>query len=146
MKISQVENRIDASYNTIKRFVEGNELYYKKIDGIIHVTETGILKLEEKYGVKTEVMSDKTISFYKNQIIFMEQQLKEIQKYNESFLRQIEMKDYEYKEIETELMTSEKRIKGLEKELHQKDIEKLKLEHELEVEKNKSFFQKLFKK
>ncbi|HHY08285.1 MAG TPA: hypothetical protein GX530_07140 [Corynebacteriales bacterium] len=38
------------------------------------------------------------------------------------------------------------KIKELEKELHQQEIEKLELKHQLELEKNKSIWQKIFKK
>ena len=96
-------------------------------------------KLEEKYGIKGEILADDNIHFYKNQIIFLRQQLEENKQYNQLFLRQIEMKDQEAEEDKV-------KIKELEKELHQQEIEKLELKHQLELEKNKSIWQKIFKK
>ena len=42
MKIKQVEVRINASYNTIKKFVESDPKYNEVIEGVIHVTEKGL--------------------------------------------------------------------------------------------------------
>lgn len=139
MKIKDVENRIDATYNTIKNFVEKDKDFYEKIDGVLHATDLGLKELEEKYGIRTEILADDNIDFYKNQIIFLRQQLEENKQYNQLFLKQIESKDYESEE-------NKKLIKELEVQLHQQELEKLELRHELEMEKNKSFLKKIFKK
>lgn len=47
---------------------------------------------------------------------------------------------------DTEAEENKKRIKELEEKLQQNEIEKLKLKHELELEKRKSIWQKIFKK
>ena len=139
MKISDIEKRINASYNTIKRFIESSPEYNEKINNVLHATDLGLHELEAKYGIKSEVLSDDNVDFYKNQIIFLRQQLAENKEYNNLFMKQIETKDYEVEK-------NEKRIKELEKELHQREIEKLELKHELELEKNKGIWQKIFRK
>ena len=139
LKISDIEKRIDATYNTIKRFIESDPEYHKKVDNVLHVTDLGIDKLEEKYGIKGEILTDDNIHFYKNQIVFLRQQLEENKQYNQLFLRQIETKDQEVEEDKI-------RIKELEEMLHQQELEKLELKHQLELEKNKSIWAKIFKK
>lgn len=146
MKIKQAEGRINASYNTIKRFIEQKSEYNEKIEGVIHVTDKGLKELEKKYGVRTEILSDDNIHFYKNQITFMEQQLRETQKYNDMFVRQIEMRDDEFGLKEQELSEKEKKIAELEAQIHQQELKELELKHELELEKNKSIWKKLFNK
>lgn len=146
MKIKQAEGRINASYNTIKRFIEQKSEYNEKIEGVIHVTDKGLKELEKKYGVRTEILADDNIHFYKNQITFMEQQLRETQKYNDMFVRQIEMKDDEFSLKEQELSEKEKKIAELEAQIHQQELKELELKHELELEKNKSIWKKLFNK
>ena len=138
MKISDIERRINASYNTIKRFIEKNPEYNEKIDNVLHATELGLEQLELEYGIRSEVLSDDNIDFYKNQILFLRQQLAENKEYNNLFMKQIETKDLETDE-------NKKRIKELEELLHQNEIEKIELKHELELEKNKSFWQKIIK-
>ncbi len=138
MKISDIEKRINASYNTIKRFIEKNPEFNQKINNVLHATDLGLQELEVKYGIRTEILSDDNIDFYKNQIIFLRQQLAENKEYNNLFMKQIETKDYEAEK-------NENRIKELEEKLHQNEIEKLKLKHELELEKNKSIWKKIFK-
>lgn len=139
MKISDIEKRINASYNTVKRFIEKNPEYNEKINNVLHATDLGLKQLELEYGVRSEVLSDDNIDYYKSQIFLLNQQLEENKKYNNLFIKQIEMKDYEADE-------NKNRIKELEKKLHQNEIEKLELKHELELEKNKSLWQKIFKK
>lgn len=139
MKISDIEKRINASYNTIKRFIESSPEYNEKINNVLHATDLGLQELESKYGVRSEVLSEDNVDFYKNQIIFLRQQLAENKEYNNLFMKQIETKEYEVEK-------NESRIKELEEKLHQNEIEKLELKHELELEKNKSIWQKLFKK
>ena len=95
-------------------------------------------ELESKYGVRSEVLSEDNVDFYKNQIIFLRQQLAENKEYNNLFMKQIETKEYEAEKNEI-------RIKELEEKLHQNEIEKLELKHELELEKNKSIWKKFFK-
>lgn len=146
MKIKQAEGRINASYNTIKRFIEQKPEYNEKVEGIIHVTDKGLEELEKKYGVRTEMLSDDNIHFYKNQLVFMEQQLREIQKYNDMFVRQIEMKNEEFNLKEQELYDKEKRIEELEKQIHRQELKELDLKHKLELEKNKSLWKKIFQK
>ncbi len=139
LKISDIERRINATYNTIKRFIVSDPEYHKKVDNVLHVTDLGIDKLEEKYGIKGEILTDDNIHFYKNQIVFLRQQLEENKQYNQLFLRQIETKDKEAEE-------GKNRIKELEEKLHQQELEKLELKHQLELEKNKSIWQKIFKR
>ena len=139
LKISNIEKKIDATYNTIKKFIEIDPEYHKKIDNVLHATDLGMDKLEEKYGIKGEILTDDNIHFYKNQIVFLRQQLEENKQYNQLFLRQIETKDQEAEE-------GKNKIKELEAELHQQELEKLELKHQLELEKNKSIWKKIFKK
>ena len=151
MKINDITNKIDASYNTIKKFVEKNEDYYENKNNVLHVTKTGLVALESKYGVKSEVMSDTDVDFYKAQLRFMGNQLEELKQYNQTFQNMIEMKDQEtdlklleLKEKEQKLQEQKKLIKELEKELHQQELDKQEIKHKLEVEQNKSLFQKIF--
>ena len=139
LKISDIQTRVNASYNTIKRFIESNPKYHEKIDSVLHATDLGIEKLEEKYGLKGEILTDDNIHFYKNQIVFLRQQLEENKQYSQLFLKQIEIKDYEAEE-------GNEKIKELEEKLHQQELEKLELRHQLELEKNKSIWAKIFKK
>jgi len=139
MKISDVEKRIDASYNTIKRFIEKKPEYHKKINNVLHATDLGLEQLELEYGLRSEIISDDSVDFYKSQIFLLKQQLEDHKKFNEFFTKQIEMRD-------TEVEESKKRIEDLEKKLQQYEIEKLQLKYELELEKNKSFWQRIFKK
>lgn len=138
MKISDIERRINATYNTIKKFIESDPEYHKKVDNVLHATDLGMEKLEEKYGIKGEILTDDNIYFYKNQIVFLRQQLEENKEYNQLFLNQIQMKDQEEEENKV-------RIKELEEKLYQQELEKLELKHQLELEKNKSIWQKIFK-
>lgn len=139
MKISDVEKRVNASYNTIKRFIEKDDTYNEVIDNVLHATDLGIEQLEMEYGVRTEILSDDNIDFYKNQILFLRQQLEENKQYSQAFIKQIESKDYEAEE-------NKKKIKELEDQVHQQDLEKLELQHKLEIEKNKSIWKKIFNK
>lgn len=139
LKISDIERRINATYNTIKKFIESNPKYHKKVDNVLHATDLGMDKLEEKYGIKGEILADDNIHFYKNQIVFLRQQLEENKQYNQLFLRQIETKDQEAEE-------DKNKIKELEERLHQQELEKLELKHQLELEKNKSIWKKIFQR
>ena len=42
---------------------------------LLDITDLGIDKLEEKYGIKGEILTDDNIHFYKNQIVFLRQLL-----------------------------------------------------------------------
>lgn len=137
MKISEVEGRINASYNTIKKFVESSHEYYVKKNNVIHVTDRGLEELERKYGVKSEILDDSQIDFYKNQIIFLRQQLEEGMRYNQLFLKQLEVKD-------SEMEKDKKMIKELEEKLHKQELKELELKYQIEIEKNKSIWQKIF--
>ncbi|CAM2917455.1 hypothetical protein [Erysipelothrix tonsillarum] len=139
MKISDVEKRVNASYNTIKRFIEKDDSYNQIIDNVIHATDLGIEQLEKEYGVRSELLSEENIDFYKNQILFLRQQLEENKQYSQAFIKQIESKDYEAEE-------NKLKIKELEGKLHQQELEKLMLKHELDLEKNKGFFERIFNK
>ena len=139
MKISDIEKRINASYNTIKRFIEKNPEYNEKINNVLHATDLGLEQLELEYGVKSEILSDDNINFYKGQILLLREQVEDHKKFSEVFTKQIEMRD-------TEAEENKKRIKELEEKLQKQEIEKLELKHELELEKNKSIWQKIFKK
>lgn len=139
MKISDVEKRVNASYNTIKRFIEKDDSYNQIIDNVIHATDLGIEQLEKEYGVRSELLSEENIDFYKNQILFLRQQLEENKQYSQAFIKQIESKDYEAEE-------NKLKIKELEEKLHQQELDKMVLKHELELEKNKGFFERIFNK
>ena len=139
MKISDIEKRINASYNTIKRFIEKNSEYNEKIDNVLHATELGLEQLELEYGIRSEVLTDDNVDFYKNQILFLRQQLAENKEYNNLFMKQIEAKNFEADE-------NKNQIKELEMKLHQNEIEKIELKHELELERNKSIWKKIFKR
>lgn len=151
MKINDITSKIDASYNTIKKFIEKNEEYYEMKNNVLHVTKVGLAELERKYGVRSEVMSDTDVDFYKAQLGFMGKQLEELKQYNQTFQNMIEMKDQEtelklleLKEKEQKLQEQNNLIKELEKELHQQELDKQEIKHKLEVEQNKSLFQKIF--
>lgn len=146
MKIRDIEERINASYNTIKKFVEADPEYYEKRNNIIHVTNKGLKELEKKYGVRTSVLTDDNIHFYTNQIAFMKEQLRETQKYNDMFLHQIEMRNEEFHQKEQELVQKEIKIAELEKQIQEQQLKELELKHNLELEKNKSLWKKIFKK
>ena len=139
MKISDVEKRVNASYNTIKRFIEKDDTYNEVIDNVLHATDLGIEQLEKEYGVRSELLSEENIDFYKNQILFLRQQLEENKQYSQAFIKQIESKDYEAEE-------NKLKIKELEEKLHQQELDKMVLKHELELEKNKGFFERIFNK
>ena len=139
MKISDVEKRVNASYNTIKRFIEKDDSYNEIIENVLHATDLGLEQLEKEYGIRSELLSEDNIDFYKNQILFLRQQLEENKHYSQAFIKQIESKDYEAEE-------NKLKIKELEEKLHQQDLDRLELLHKLELEKNKSIFKRIFKK
>lgn len=139
MKISDIEKKINASYNTIKKFIESNSEYNYKEKNIIHATKLGLQELEAKYGVRSEILTDDNVDFYKSQLMFLKQQLEDNREYSDFFVKQLEVRNDDLKE-------KDNRIKELEKILQQNEIEKLELKHELELEKNKSIWQKIFKK
>ena len=72
-------------------------------------------------------------------MFLLREQVEDHKKFNDIFTKQIEMRD-------TEAEENKKLIKELEEKLHQNELEKLELKHELELEKNKSIWQKIFKK
>ena len=76
----------------------------------------------------------------------MEQQLRESQKYNEYFLKQMEVKSIETKSNNEELSKKEMKILELEEKINKQALRELELKHELELEKNKSVWKKIFKK
>ena len=137
MKISDVEKRINASYNTIKRFIEKKEVYNEKIDNVLHATDLGLVELEKEYGVRSNIISDDNVNYYKSQIFLLSQQLEDNKKYNNIFIKQIETKD-----VESE--NNKIRIKELEEKLHENEMEKLELKHKLELEKGRSVWSKIF--
>lgn len=137
MKIKDVENRINASYNTIKKFVEKDSSYYHKINNIIHVSDKGLEELENKYGLNSYVITDDNVDFYKNQISFLHKQLEENRKYNDFFVLQIENNTIQ-KDID------QKEIKKLETRNREIELENIELKLKLEQEKNKTIFQKIF--
>lgn len=139
MKINYVKDKINASYNTIKKFILSNSEYHKTIDNVLHVTNLGYEKLLEVYGIKAGVLSDDSVDFYKIQLKLLHDQLQESREYNQLFRIQIENKDSKVEDLSREL-------KELEKSLREKELELVKANHELELEKNKSFFRKLFNK
>ena len=138
MKISDIEKRINASYNTIKRFIEKNPEYNEKINNVLHATDLGLKQLELEYGIKAEILSDDNINFYKGQILLLKEQVEDYKKFSEVFTKQIEMRESEAEE-------NKNRIKELEEKLHQNELEKIELKHELELEKNKSIWKKIFR-
>ena len=138
MKISDIEKRINASYNTIKRFIEKNPEYNEKINNVLHATDLGLEQLELEYGIKAEILSDDNINFYKGQILLLKEQVEDYKKFSEVFTKQIEMRESEAEE-------NKNRIKELEEKLHQNELEKIELKHELELEKNKSIWKKIFR-
>ena len=66
MKISDVEKRVNASYNTIKRFIEKDDSYNEIIENVLHATDLGLEQLEKEYGIRSELLSEDNIDFYKN--------------------------------------------------------------------------------
>lgn len=153
MKINDVTKRIQASYNTVKKFIEKDPVYYETIHNVLHVTEKGVAALEEEYGLRSEVMSESNIDFYRAQVKFLHDQLEETKRYNQTFTQLLEMNDEEkeqqqqkLKEKEAILSEREQAIKDLENQLNQEALEKLELKHQLELERNKGFFQRIFKK
>lgn len=146
MKIKQVENRVNASYNTIKKFIEADSSYYEINNNVIHVTELGLEKLEEKYGLKSEVLADHEVIFYKTQLKFMEQQLNEFKQYNQMFLKQLESNTELINDRDHELEEKNNEIENLKKELLSKELDTIELKHKLDLEKSKSIFKKIFGK
>ncbi len=139
MKINEVKDKINASYNTIKKFILSNPEYHEKIDNVLHVTSLGYEKLVEVYGIKAGLLSDDSVDFYKIQLKLLHDQLQESREYNHLFRLQIENKDSKVEDLSREL-------KELEKSLREKELELIKANHELELEKNKGFFRRLFNK
>lgn len=139
MKINEVRDRINASYNTIKKFILSNPEYNEKKDNVLHVTELGYEKLIDIYGIKTGLLSDDSVDFYKIQLKLLHDQLQESRQYNQIFRIQIENKDSKVEELSIQL-------KNIEAKLHEKELEMLKVKHELDLEKNKSLFKRIFRK
>lgn len=140
MKIKETELYVDASYNTIRKFILQNEdYYYKDSSDIIRVTELGLANLQDKYGHKSSVISESDEGYYQAQISVLVQQLEIANKYADVFSNQLSLSNSELEEKNNKIMELESR-------LHQSDIENLKLEHELKMEINKSVWKKIFKK
>lgn len=139
MKINDVKDKINASYNTIKKFILSDSEYHEKIDNVLHVTNLGYEKLVEIYGIKTGLLSDDSVDFYKIQLKLLHDQLQESRQYNQLFRMQIENKESKMEDLSRDL-------KKLEQILHEKELELIKKNHELELEKNKGIFRRLFKK
>lgn len=139
MKISDVEKRVNASYNTIKRFIEKDDTYNEVINNVLHATGLGIEQLEKEYGIRSELLSDDNVIFYKNQIAFLYQQLEENKKYNDLFVLQIETHN-------TERDKDKKKIEDLKQSNHDKDLINLELKLKLEQERSRSIFSKIFGK
>lgn len=139
MKINEVKGRVNASYNTIKKFIQKNPQHYEMIDNILHVTELGYEKLIEVYGLKTDILSEDSVDFYKIQLKLLHDQLQETRQYNQTFRIQIENKDFKVEELSKE-------VKNIEQRLHEKELEVLKIKNELDIEKNKSIIRKIFGK
>lgn len=139
MKINDVKDKINASYNTIRKFILSTPEYHEKVENVLHVTDLGYEKLIEVYGIKAGLLSDDSVDFYKIQLKLLHDQLQESREYNQLFRIQIENKDSKVEDLSREL-------KELEKSLREKELELIKANHELELEKNKSFFRKLFNK
>lgn len=139
MKISDVEKRVNASYNTIKRFIEKDDTYSEVINNVLHATDLGIEQLENEYGIRSELLSDDNVIFYKNQIAFLHQQLEENKKYNDLFVLQIETHN-------TERDKDKRKIEDLKQSNHDKDLINLELKLKLEQERSRSIFSKIFGK
>ena len=58
MKISDIEQRINASYNTIKRFIEKNPKYHEKINNVLHATDLGL----KEYNENPNLTEDESLS------------------------------------------------------------------------------------
>ena len=127
MKISDVEKRVNASYNTIKRFIQKNDTYNEVIDNVLHATDSGIEQLEKEYGIRSELLSDDNIDFYKNQILFLRQQLEENKHYSQAFIKQIESKDFkDYERIVLEAIRENLLLDGATDEMVEKYFDKIK--------------------
>lgn len=137
MKINEVKDKINASYNTIKKFILSNPDYNETIDNVLHVTDLGYEKLIEVYGIKSGLLSDDSIEFYKIQLKLLHDQLQESRQFNKFFTNQIELKD-------SESLKNLEEIKNLQLEIHKKDLELHQVKSELEAEKTKSIFKKIF--
>lgn len=146
MKIKQAEERINATYNTIKKYVEKNQDFYQVIEGIIHVTEEGLKALEEKYGIRSDILSDQDIQFYQNQLAFLRKQLEETQGYKNLFVKQLETKDVESELKDQRIQELESKLYEQEKKSQEQEIENLTLKYKLELEENKSIWKKIFKR
>lgn len=139
MKISEVEKRIDASYNTIRKFIEENDKFYYTSGNVIHVTELGVNELEDRYGLRQGILDENMIEYYKNQVLYLREQLEENKRYNKLFFSQIESRNIEAEQNKI-------KITELEEKIHKQEIEKLEIKHMLELEKNKSIWKKIFRK
>lgn len=138
MKIKEIELYVDASYNTIRKFIlENKEYYYKDSSDVLRVTELGLSCLQEKYGHASNVISEDNENFYLAQISILKQQLEIANKYSEVFNQQLSISS-------SEVEVSRLKIKELERALNESNIQNIKLEHRLETEKNKSLWKKIF--
>lgn len=137
MKINEVKDRINASYNTIKKFILSEENYHVTKDNVLHVTEEGYDRLVDIYGIKSTLLSDDSLEFYKIQLKLLHDQLSESRRFNQVFTNQIEYKDNQMELLAQSLSAAEKKI-------YEKELEIQKYQFELELEKNKSIFRKIF--
>lgn len=139
MLINDVIKKIDASYNTVRTQIKKNNQYYEYKNKILHVTDLGYIMLEEKYGLKAEILSDEDINFYKGQLKLLQRQL------------EIQMTQFENYQIQIEQQNKLNLI-------YQKEIENqtlLRKEQEKKVEnlydqikkfEEETFFEKFFRK
>ncbi|CAM3711735.1 hypothetical protein ERUR111494_08135 [Erysipelothrix urinaevulpis] len=56
-------------------------------------TDLGLNQLESEYGVKTEILSDDHINFYKGQILLLWEEVEDQNRFSEVITKQIEMRD-----------------------------------------------------
>lgn len=150
MKINDVVKQIDVSYNTVKKNVENKPEYHYKKDDVLHVTEEGLQFLADKYGYRAEIMEENEELYYVRQIEMLSRQLEQTNILNNQLIAQIQNKEErllyitEQKEESYEKLT--KKLEEKNDEVNEKNIELLELKHKLEIEENKSLFQRIFKK
>lgn len=167
MLVSDVAKRIDASENTIRKHIKTNKNYFTKKDNILHVTDEGLYSLEEKYKFRAEVLSEDNIQFYKARVMSLEGQVKaqlnQLSIYNRQIDQEVGRVDMYIKQVEQQTDLVElfkKEIESISEEkknleivltTNQEEINKQKLENErlqkeIETEKNKSLWKRIFNK
>ncbi len=65
MLINEVTKTINASYNTIRKQILKDSKYYTYTNNILLVSEKGYTMLQDKYGIRAEVMTEDNVNFYK---------------------------------------------------------------------------------